>query len=123
MLSDPQSLTVSGLNGGAAMSLPRTKTSNDGLTSTYSTADGSVQLSVSRQGTSKQRTRYQVRVDYKVIATDPVTAGQSYQTGSVYWVIDQPLFGVNDALLDNILQGLKTWSSSATVLRVLGDES
>lgn len=117
MLTDPQSLTINAV----PYSLPRTM--SDGTQALYSSADENLKMRISHQ-TSKGRTRRMVRIDKRIIAADPLTAVNAYQSVGVYLVIDEPQVGVfTDAEIDYVVQAFKTWLSTATVTKVLGGES
>jgi len=62
------------------------------------------------------------RLDKKIVAADPLTAVNQYQTAAVYLVMDTPLVGFSATEIDYIVQGFKTWLSTATVTKILGGE-
>lgn len=114
--ADPQSITVNGV----AKSMDRTK--SEGYRSEYSKDDETFKMVISHQE-SKNRTRRMVRVDQRVVAADPLTSVNEYKTLGVYLVIDEPEFGFADAEIDYVVQALKTWLSTANVLKVCGSQS
>jgi predicted Zn-dependent peptidase len=116
MFADPQSVTIDAV----PYSMPRI--SSDGSASLYSTSDEALKMRISHQE-SKGRTRRMVRLDKRVVAADPLTAVNVYQTVGVYIVVDQPEFGFSIDNIDDIIQGFKTWLSTANVTKVLGSES
>jgi hypothetical protein len=116
MFADPQSVTIDAV----PYSMPRIF--SDGSASLYSTSDEALKMRISHQE-SKGRTRRMVRLDKRVVAADPLTAVNVYQTVGVYVVIDQPEFGFSIDNIDDIIQGFKTWLSTANVTKVLGSES
>lgn len=116
MFTDPQSVTIDG----TAYSMPRI--SSDGTKALYSEAAELLKMTVSHQE-SKGRTRRMVRLDRRVVAADPLTSVNEYKSCGVYLVIDEPEFGFSDDAIDDIVQGFKTWLSTANVLKVLGSES
>ncbi|DAD51615.1 coat protein [ssRNA phage Gerhypos.3_15] len=127
--ADPQSITITGFNGGSAISLPRTQ--DERLKSVYMSNDGLYQITIShqpsgQQGTSSYRLRSMFRVDVKVLATDPFNADKSiYQTAGIYIVIDKPAFGFTATNLSNMASGLVsllTASSNAAILKLVGAE-
>lgn len=63
-----------------------------------------------------------IRLDKRVVAADPLTAVNAYQTVGVYLVVDQPEYGFSIDNIDDIVQGFKTWLSTANVSKVLGGE-
>jgi predicted Zn-dependent peptidase len=71
---------------------------------------------------SKSRTRRMVRVDQRVVATDPLTSVNEYKTLGVYLVMDEPEYGFSDTEIDYVVQALKTWLSTANVLKVLSNQ-
>lgn len=114
--SDPQSITVNG----NAKSLPRI--GSDGSQGTkYQTADGEFTMRISHQKT-KSRWRRMARVDQQVIAADPLTAENAYQTAGVYLVIDEPEFGFTDTTLDYIAAALIAWLTAPNRAKLLGGE-
>lgn len=110
-LATPQSVTINAV----ATNLHRIE--EDKTSSLYQSEDGTLALRVSHQ-TSKGRTRRMIRLDQTVIASDPLTAENSYQKAGVYLVIDEPEYGFTDAQLEDIVDGIKAWLSSANILAV-----
>lgn len=113
--SDPQSITVNSV----AKSMPRIST--EGSRSVYQKAEEDFKMTISHQ-VARDRTRRMVRVDQRVVATDPLTSTSEYKTLGVYFVIDEPEYGFTDTEIDYLVQALKTWASTANVLKVLGAE-
>lgn len=113
--ADPQSVTINAV----AKTLNRIK--SEGYASEYATDDEIFKMKISHQE-SKNRTRRMVRIDQRVVATDPLTSTSEYKTCGVYLVIDEPEYGFVDADIDYIVQGLKTWLSSANVLKMLSNQ-
>lgn len=116
MFTDPQSVTINAV----PFSLPRIST--NGSSSIYQSSDEGLKMTISHQET-KDRTRRMVRLDRRVVAADPLTAENEYKNAAVYLVIDEPEYGFSDAELDYIVQGFKTWLSTANVVKVCGSES
>lgn len=116
MLADPQSITVNSV----AQSMPRIETS--GLSSKYSKDDESYKLSISHTKTN-DRVRSMVRVDNRAVVPDPLTAVNDYENLGVYLVIDRPVVGFTSTQVDYLVQALKTWLSTANVVKVYGLES
>lgn len=114
-LSDPQTITVDAVPYACA------RVQSDGSRSVYATADGNFKFTVSHQ-TSKGRTRRMIRIDKRVVAADPLSSENEYKTAGIYLVVDEPDFGFSDDALDDIVQGFKTWLSTANVTKVLGAE-
>jgi len=130
MFTDPQSITISGFNGGAAISLPRT--SSQGSKSIYTSNDGLYVLTISHQvsgtpNTANYRVRSMYRIDVKVLATDPFNADKSiYQNFGTYIVLDKPAFGFTAAQEVAIVTGLVanvSASSYAAATKLVGNES
>lgn len=116
MFADPQSITINGV----AKSMPRISTS--GLESLYSKDDETYKLRISHQKSGK-RIRSMVRVDRRDIVVDPLTAENDYETLGVYFVIDRPEVGFSITEIDYVVQGLKTWLSTAYVTAICGQQS
>jgi membrane-bound inhibitor of C-type lysozyme len=108
----PQSVTVDSV----ATDLHRVI--DEKTASTYSSADKTLEMRISHQET-KSRTRHLVRLDKTVVATDPLSAESAYQKAGVYIVIDEPIFGFDDADLDDLTDALKAWLSTANITALL----
>lgn len=118
MFTDPQTVTINAV----PHTLPRTE--SDGQTSSYTTEDGTLVLTVQHLETKNARVRHQVRVDFNKIAADPFVAGNSrLANASAYIVIDEPNAGqfTNTDLL-NYVKGLVGWLTDANVTKVLAGE-
>lgn len=115
-LSDPQTITVNTV----AKTLNRVKT--DGFQSIYQTDDEAFKFTVSHQETKAKRTRRMIRVDNRVVAADPLTSVNEYKEAGIYLVIDEPEYGFADADLNNVVQALTAWLSTANVLKVLSSQ-
>lgn len=116
--SDPQSLTINSV----ANSLPRTGiTANSGA---FTSADGTVKLSISHQ--NGKRNRHVIRVDHNKVAADPFISSQNTKFSmSAYVVIDVPATGysVTEAKqVADALAGYLTATSGGNITRVLGGE-
>lgn len=115
--ADPQSITVNAV----PKSLPRTSTGE--TQSVYKTADDEFLMRISHQKT-KSRMRRMVRIDQQVIAADPLTAENTYQTAGVYIVIDEPDFGFSDTVLGYLVSALTAWLAAGTnTSKLLGSET
>lgn len=115
--ADPQSITVNAV----PKSLPRISSGES--QSVYKTADDEFQMRISHQ-TSKSRVRRMVRIDQKVVAADPLTAENVYQTAGIYLVIDEPQFGFDDTELGYLVTALKDWIIAGTnTSKLLGSET
>lgn len=115
--ADPQSITVNSV----AQSMPRIET--NGTSAKYSKDDESYKLSISHQKVANDRIRSMVRVDQRAVVPDPLTAVNDYETLGIYLVIDRPSVGFTSTQVDYVVQGLKTWLSSANVVKLFGQES
>ncbi len=116
-LPDPLAITLDG-----AKSLPRII--DDGLKSTYVTADSKLTLTVSHQVTSKKK-RTVIRIDETIVAADPLSAVQKSMVGSTYIVFDFPLWGFDlTKKLNQItaLHALGSASTNAVYTRILNGE-
>lgn len=117
--TDPQSITISG----TAISLPRVSSLNNA--SSYSSADGLVQLSASHA--YGRRNRRILRVDHAKISADVFVPTQNVrQSMSNYMVFDIPPAGYTNAEAKAVYDGFKalfTASSDALIVKLLGGES
>lgn len=119
MYTDPQTVTINGV----AQTCARVAIGD--MNATYRTADETVSLRISHRK-NKGRVRRMVRLDQIVVATDPLTSAQDYQTAGVYLVVDEPLVGFSDAQLQYLVTALTTWltaSTNANTTKLLGSES
>lgn len=115
--ADPQSITVNAV----PKSLPRISTGE--TQSVYKTADDEFSMRISHQKT-KSRMRRMVRIDQQVIAADPLTAENTYQTAGVYIVVDEPDFGFTDTVLGYLVSALSDWLAAGTNTdKLLGSET
>lgn len=111
-LSTPQSITID------AVSTDLNRIEDEKSSSIYSSDDGTLTLRVSHQASGK-RVRRMARIDKKVIASDPLTSISQYQTAGIYVVIDEPEFGFATADIEDIVEALKTWLTSANITAML----
>lgn len=114
MLSSPQTVTYN------TVAKDLHKVIDDKTSSVYRNSEGDFEFKVSHQQ-SGSRTRRMVRLDRSVIAADPLTAVNASQKAGVYIVIDEPRFGFSDAELEDLVDTLKLWLTSANILAVLAD--
>lgn len=115
--ADPQTITVNGV----AKTLVRV--SSGDMNATYKSADDEWQLRISHQK-SKGRIRRMVRLDRKMVAADPLTAENTYQTAGVYQVIDEPEVGIDDTNLGYQSAALDLWMTTGTnTAKILASES
>lgn len=114
-MTDPQSVTIDS----TPVSLNRIYT--EGFKSIYASADEELKLTVSHQE-SKGRTRRMIRIDKRVVAADPLSSANEYKSLGVYVVIDEPEYGFTDNDIDDVVQGLTAWLTTANVEKVLGNQ-
>lgn len=86
--------------------------------STYQNADGTSKFIVSHQ-TTKSRVRHMAKLERTVVAADPLTAENAFQTASVHIVIDEPIYGFSDTDLDYQVDALVAWLTAANIAAVL----
>jgi hypothetical protein len=115
MLADPQSVTIN------SVATPLAKTQSNPGTNTYTSVDGLTSM-VTRQTTTRERFRREVRLSQNKIAADPISALNKSVGVSVYLVIDEPRYGFSDAEIGYLIDALKTWSSSTNYNKVLVGE-
>jgi hypothetical protein len=117
--ADPQSLTVSGVT----TSLPRT--SNGVNAGAFTSADGTLQLSVSHA--YGKRTRRSIRVTTSKVSADPLIPSQNSKSSmSCYMVIDTPVNGYTVAEAKGVVDALVAYltaSTGAKVTQLLGGEN
>lgn len=116
MFADPQSITVNAV----PQSLARVRVGD--LNAEYQSATGEFKLRISHQEGAK-RIRRMVRIDHKMIAADPLSAVNSYQTAGVYVVIDEPVVGFTDVELGYLVSALTAYLTAGNVAKVLASES
>jgi hypothetical protein len=117
MFSEPISITVNSI----AQSLPRVNSGN--LSATYQKADETFVLEISHQTTAKGRVRTLVKFVEKAVVTNPLDSSNDYDTATIQFVIDRPLYGFSEARIDQLVQGLKAWLTTANVGKLYGKES
>lgn len=115
MLVDPQSVTINAV----ATSLPRT--SAGPTQNVYTSADGNTTMTT-RQNTTSQRFRREVRLSQRKVAPDPISAVNREIGVSVYLVVDEPKAGFTDAEIGYLIDALKAWATSTNYNKVLGGE-
>lgn len=119
MLTDPQSVTISG----ATSSLPRVSSGDN--KSTYRSADGTVELFVSHA--IGRRHKRIVKISHQKVAPDPLYPAQNVPYSmSTHLVVDVPPVGYSVAEAKAVVDGLiaaLTASSGALVTKLLGGEN
>lgn len=115
MLSDPQSVTIDAV----AKSMPAIERGK--FRSLYREATGDHELVIS--STFSKRDRSAVKLTATSTAADPFSAETVEVSASVYLVMDRPKFGFTATEVDDLVQGLCTWLSTANVTAVIGGES
>lgn len=113
--ADPQTITVNTV----AQTLNLIKA--DGLRSEYATADEVYKFVISHQESGK-RTRRMIRIDKRVVATDPLSSINEYKSLGLYVVIDEPEYGFSDDDIYDVAAGLIAWLTEANILKVLSGQ-
>lgn len=116
MLSDPQTISVS------AIAIPMPKVKIEGSKTTYQSADGLHRLII-QSTESKANTRYLVRFEEDVVSPDPISSVNKKVTLSMYLVVDQPAFGIDDTRAAAIWAGFTGLVTSSLLTKILGGES
>lgn len=113
--ADPQTLTV------ATVSKTLNLVQADGLKSVYVTSDEEYKFTISHQEV-KKRTRRMVRIDKRIVATDPLSSINEWKNLGIYLVVDEPEYGFTDNDIYDIVAGFKAWLTEANVLKVLSGQ-
>lgn len=117
--ADPQSLTINAV----AKTLPRTGSGTN--SGSFAAADGEVKLSISHNPSAK-KVRRVARVDYALIAPDPLTAENTEFPMTAYVVVEAPVRGLTILQQKYVVDALAAWltaSTGANVTKLLGGES
>lgn len=93
------------------------RVSSEPNSSVYQSADGNLKLTVSHQAT-KTRVRHMAKLERRVVAADPLTAENTYQSAGVHIVIDEPQFGYSDVDLDNQVDSLIAFLTAANIAAI-----
>jgi hypothetical protein len=118
MLSDPQTVTINAVANTLAATLRGVNES------AYTKDDGNVKLSIKHSYGA--RSRRVVRLDFRKIAADPLTAVNKEFSLAAYLVIDTPKVGFTVAEAKQVVDALTVYlaaSSGAAVTAVLGGQS
>lgn len=110
----PQSLTI------ASVATDLNRVLVEKTSSTYRSADDANQLKISHQET-KARSRHLARFDKTVVATDPLTAENAFQSAGVYMVIDEPLYGFDNDDLVTMAEEFISWLTTANLTALVGN--
>lgn len=119
MYADPQTITIN------ATPYTCNRVALGDMAATYRSADETVQLRISHKA-AKDRVRRMARIDQTIVATDPLTSAQDYESAGVYIVVDEPKVGFSDVQLQYIVTALVSWltaSTNANTTKLLGSES
>lgn len=116
MFTDPQTVTINAV----AKVMPRVEQA--GKTSLYQLADETFKLRISHQP-AKNRVRSMVRLDQRIVATDPLTSVDDYADAGIYVVCDRPLIGHSLAQLEYMRAGLFTLCDATFFAKLFGQES
>lgn len=123
MLSDPLAMTI----GSDTFSLPRTGLQSEpkgGRTiASYRDSSQTIQLTVTQEETGKSRLRHLVRVEWRKIVPDPLTAANDYDQVTINYTIDRPLAGFSVADIIALRAGLAGLLSDAVITKLFGGES
>jgi len=120
MFADPQSITING----TAVTLPRV--SVGAYNGVYSSADGSVKMTISHQNRKNGAESSLIRFDQKVVVNNPLTGLPSSQTITAYFVVQRPAnsVGVTDTQVGNLMSAALNYLSLSQVqAKLLGLES
>lgn len=115
MLSDPQSVTISG----SAISLPRTgSTLNDGL---FQSSDGLVKFTVNQAPGKRNRRR--ARLDHRKVGADPFNGAlNANYSMAISLLVDDPIVGYTITEKKAVVDGFIASLTSAKLLQILGGE-
>jgi hypothetical protein len=118
MLSDPQSITYATV----AKSLP--KVGGDSPTSaTYKMNDGTRTFQLVTSNAFKRRNRAVARLTVDSFVTDPLIPANSIAAGATAtFTVDFPTSGLLPADVQNIVNCLTGWLTSAVALRLINGE-
>jgi hypothetical protein len=117
MFADPITITISG--SGKVLA----RTSSNGTSSVYESADGNYKLSLSHQIT-KEKIRTLARLDSRAIVADPLTSVNDYETLTTFCVFERPTVGFTQANVEAQWAGFNTWFVlNATQVKLYGKES
>lgn len=122
--ADPTSIAIGATvtsSGGTATSLPSTDRSAP-YKGIYESSDGLRSLTITH--TKGSRTRSEFRLDQYTTYTDPSTGLTSKVSSSTYLVVNRPVAGFSNTLLQADINGLLAFlATSANQLKFLGLES
>lgn len=117
MFTDPTSITINSV----AKSFARI--SSNQMSSTYRTADGTFVLTITHTETKSKRFRTEVRLVQTAIVADPITSENDEEQLTFYCVVDRPRVGFSDAQIDQLIQGLKGFLTTANNSKLYALES
>lgn len=115
--ADPQSVTYNGV----AQSMPRIETGT--RKSIYQINDQTYTLTISHQQSAGAKLRSVVRLDRKVIVTNPLDSTNDYGVETVYLVLERPQFGFSMVDTERLVAALTGWLTNANVDKLYGQES
>lgn len=121
--ADPQSITIAG----SAKSLPLIL--REGSHSVYRLSDLTLSLDIRHRNVKRNKKNYVVSTAQLIrrkIVADPLTAAQDYESNVWSLMNDRPEVGfTNTELLDDLagFQGWQTASSSAAIVKMIGQET
>jgi hypothetical protein len=127
MLTDPQTITISG----TTHTLPRVGISPgrvvNGITiggaSTYANSDETVVLSVTQSVTKIGRKRHDLKYVQSKVVTDPLSSANDTESTTLGFYIDRPGYGFTVADIEALVTGFKTALTSALVQSIYSGQS
>jgi len=121
--ADPQSVTISGVNGGAALSLPRT--SSGPSAGEFTSADGLIKMTVSHR--YNKRYGRVVKLTQQKLSADPLNPSvNTNKIQSVWMAFDVPPVGftvTESKAIGDALVAYLAASTGAKITQLLGGES
>lgn len=120
MLAEPQTITVN------AVPKVMPKVLVDGRHSVFELPDKSFVLDVKHNFVTrdkKARVKSLVTFTQRAAVPDPLTSVNDWETVALSLQIDRPEVGFTSAQVDQLVQGFKTWLTTAMVGQLYGTES
>lgn len=117
--TDPQSVTIN------AVAYPLPRTSSGANSGVFTSADGSVRMTVSHA--YGKRNRRTIRIEHSKISADPLQPSTNARYSmSTYVVVDAPVVGYTATEIKQVVDGLTAYltaSTGARVTQLLGGEN
>lgn len=108
MYADPQTLTINTV----ATPFIRVGSDTPGKKGVFTSADGAYTLQVAQNSTNS-RFRREVRLTWKKIAPDPISAENKEVSASFIIAFDEPRAGFSDTELGYLDAALRTWFAAS----------